>query len=223
MNEEKLNIYQKIAKIMNDVEYLQKDDKVITNTNTNAGYKAISEEKVTNEVRKAMIKYGVVIIPVEQEHKREDESINNRINRLSTVDVKYKIQNIDDKEDYIIAVSSGTGVDTQDKGIGKAMTYAYKYLLLRTFAIPTGEDTDKISSNVFSEQFKTQVENKKEVKKVIEDKKITESQIKIIKYAYKDKIVDLLKANNIEKIEDLSMQKASEIIAKLREMKKESK
>lgn len=26
------------------------------------------------------------------------------------------------------------------------MTYAYKYMLLRTFAIPTGEDPDKISS-----------------------------------------------------------------------------
>ena len=26
------------------------------------------------------------------------------------------------------------------------MTYSYKYLLLRTFAIPTGEDPDKVSS-----------------------------------------------------------------------------
>ena len=147
----KLNLYQKINKIMSEIEYLKKDDKVVTNTKTNAGYKAISEEKVTSEIRKGLVKYGIVIIPIEQEHSREDERLkdqygNDKINRITTVDVKYRIQNTDDKEDYIIASSSGTGVDTQDKGVGKAMTYAYKYMWLRTFALPTGEDPDKISS-----------------------------------------------------------------------------
>lgn len=169
--EEKLNLYQKINKIMSEIEYLKKDDKVVTNTKTNAGYKAISEEKVTSEIRKGLIKYGIVIIPIEQEHKREDERLkdqygNDKINRITTVDVKYKIQNIDDIEDYIVVASSGTGVDTQDKGVGKAMTYAYKYMLLRTFAIPTGDDPDKISSDVYSEQFTSEKELlKQQIKK----------------------------------------------------------
>lgn len=157
---EKLNLYQKINKIMSEIEYLKKDDKVITNTKTNTGYNAVSEEKVTSEIRKGLVKYGIVIIPIEQEHTREDEILkdqygNDKANRISTVNVKYKITNIEDPEDYIIAVSSGTGVDTQDKGVGKAMTYAYKYMLLRTFAIPTGDDPDKISSDLYSEQFKS--------------------------------------------------------------------
>ena len=165
--EEKMNLYQKINKIMSEIEYLKKDDKVITNTKTMQGYNAVSEEKVTSEIRKGLIKYGIVIVPIEQEHKREDEQLkdqygNDKTNRITTVDVKYRIQNIDDVEDYIIAVSSGTGVDTQDKGIGKAMTYAYKYMLLRTFAIPTGDDPDKISSDVYSEQFKSAKELLKE-------------------------------------------------------------
>lgn len=160
---EKMNLFQKINKIMSEVEYLQKDDKVITNTKTNAGYKAVSEEKVTSEIRKGLVKYGVVIIPIEQEHNRQDEMLkdqygNDKVNRITTVDVKYRIQNIEEKDDYIIATSSGTGVDTQDKGVGKAMTYSYKYLLLRTFAIPTGEDPDKVSSDVYSEQFKSEKE-----------------------------------------------------------------
>ena len=150
------NIYQKILDIMNDVQYLQKDDTV--DTGKGKGYKAITEEKVTSAVRAAMLKHGVVIYPIEQTHNREDEILtdkygNQKVSRLTTVNVKYKIQNIEDKEDYIEAVSSGTGVDTQDKGVGKAMTYAYKYLLLRTFAIPTGEDADKISSDIYDEQF----------------------------------------------------------------------
>lgn len=155
------NIFQKINKVMNDVKYLMKDDKVVTNAKTGASYKAITEEKVTSELRKAMIKHGIVIIPIEMITKREDEVLkdfqgNDKVNRITTVETRYRIQNIDDKDDYIFAVSAGTGVDTQDKGVGKAMTYAYKYLLLRTFAIPTGEDADQISSEVYSSQFQTQ-------------------------------------------------------------------
>lgn len=130
-----MNIYQKMAEVMKDVQYLAKDDRVkFKETN----YKAISEEKVTRTMREALLKHGLVVFPVEQER--------SRVGTITSVDVKYRIQNIDDPDDYITVVSSGDGADTQDKGAGKAMTYAYKYMFLRTFAVPTGEDPDKISS-----------------------------------------------------------------------------
>lgn len=129
------NIYQRISAVMQDVQYLCKDDQIKFG---NTKYKAISEEKVTATVRESLIKNGIVIVPVKQLHRRDGT--------LTSVDVEYRIQNIDAPEDFVIAASSGSGVDTQDKGVGKAMTYAYKYLLLRTFAIPTGEDPDKISN-----------------------------------------------------------------------------
>ena len=130
-----MNIYQKINEVMKRIEYLTKDDKVEFGTTK---YKAISEEKVTTAVRNEMVKVGIVIVPIEQqmnvtELMRTEKSVNQR----TDVDTLYRIQNIDDPEDFIVAASSGSGVDTQDKGVGKAMTYAYKYLLLRTFAIPT--------------------------------------------------------------------------------------
>lgn len=119
---------------MKDIEYLNKDDAIKFGTTS---YKAISEEKVTSTVRASLLTHGLVIMPVEQEHTKEGN--------LTTVNTRYKIVDIDTGQ-YETIVSSGTGVDTQDKGVGKAMTYSYKYLLLRTFAIPTGEDPDKISS-----------------------------------------------------------------------------
>lgn len=136
MSEEapKLNLYQKISAVMQDVDYLQKDDKISFKT---TNYKAISEEKVTSTVRQSLIKHGLVILPIEQEHSREGT--------LSVVNTNYKIVDTETGQ-FEIIVSSGTGADTQDKGVGKAMTYSYKYLLLRTFAIPTGEDPDKTSS-----------------------------------------------------------------------------
>lgn len=130
-----MNIYQKIAEVMKDVEYLSKDDSIEYKTTK---YKAISEEKVTTTVRNSLIKHGLVILPIKQEHIRDE--------MITTVNVTYRIIDIDNPEDSIEVVSSGTGYDTQDKGVGKAMTYSYKYMLLRTFAIPTGEDPDKISS-----------------------------------------------------------------------------
>lgn len=145
MSKEKL--YQKISNVMKDVDYLQKDDQVAFG---NTKYKAISEEKVTSTVRESLIKNGLVIFPIEQLHSREGT--------LSTVDVKYKIVDTETGE-YEVLVSSGTGADTQDKGVGKAMTYAYKYLLLRTFAIPTGEDPDKISSAELDAKQKQQQDN----------------------------------------------------------------
>lgn len=136
------NIFQRISAVMQDVQYLAKDDQIEFGKTK---YRAISEEKVTTIIRKSLITHGIVIVPVKQEHSKDGV--------LTTVDVTYRIQNVEDENDYIEAVSSGTGVDTQDKGVGKAMTYAYKYLLLRTFAIPTGEDPDKISSAELDDRF----------------------------------------------------------------------
>ena len=151
------NIYQKISEVMKNIEYLTKDDKVEFGTTK---YKAISEEKVTTAVREQLVKQGIVIIRIEQQSENKELIRTEKsVNMLTTVHVKYRIQNIDDVNDFIEVESNGTGVDTQDKGVGKAMTYAYKYMLLRTFAIPTGEDPDKISSAETDKKMENEVNN----------------------------------------------------------------
>lgn len=134
MENTKNKLYQKMSKVMQDVSYLKKDGHISFGTTQ---YKAITEEKVTSTVRASLIEHGLLIIPIDQKHHKDGA--------LTTVDVTYKIIDVDSGQ-FEEVMSSGTGSDSQDKGVGKAMTYAYKYLLLRAFAIPTGEDTDKISS-----------------------------------------------------------------------------
>lgn len=158
-----MNIFQKISEVMKAIEYLTKDDKVEFGTTK---YKAISEEKVTTAVRKELVKQGIVIIPIMQESTvteliRTEKSVNQR----ADVHTRYRIQNIDDVNDFIEVESNGSGVDTQDKAVGKAMTYAYKYMLLRTFAIPTGEDPDKISSAETDYKMKTEIDGEKLITK----------------------------------------------------------
>lgn len=128
-------IEDKILSIMRKVEYLAKDDKVEFG---NTKYKALSEEKVTVIMRRACLDEGVIVYPVEMTESRDGN--------ITHVHVKYRLVDTEDNTS-IEVVSCGDGHDTQDKGAGKAMTYAFKYMWLRTFAIPTGEDPDKVSSD----------------------------------------------------------------------------
>lgn len=152
-----MNVFEKINAVMKEIEYLTKDDKVEFGTTK---YKAISEEKVTTAVRKELVKQGIVILPIEQQSENKELIRTDKsVNMLTSVHTRYRIQNIEDINDYIEVESNGTGVDTQDKGVGKAMTYAYKYMLLRTFAIPTGEDPDKISSAETDDKIAREADN----------------------------------------------------------------
>lgn len=149
-----MNIYQKILAIMQEVQYLNKDDHVQYKT---TNYKALSEEKVTTIMRDKLIKYNLVVFPVEQTATRHGD--------ITHVDVKYRMVDTDSLESIEI-VSCGDGADTQDKGSGKAMTYSYKYMWLRTFALPTGEDPDKISSEELDDRMHTCEECKKVISPV---------------------------------------------------------
>ena len=138
-----MNIYEKISAIMQDVQYLTKDDQDKFGTTS---YKALSEEKVTGIMRAELIKHKLVIYPIQQSA--------SRIGQITHVDVMYRLVNVENPEEYIDIASCGDGADSQDKGSGKAMTYAFKYMWLRAFALPTGEDPDKISSAELDEKLK---------------------------------------------------------------------
>ena len=138
-----MNIYEKMLAIMKDVKYLSKDDNVsFGNTN----YMALSEEKVTALMRQKLIEQKLVVYPIRQE--------SSRTGQITHVDVVYRLVNVEAPEEYIDIASCGDGADSQDKGAGKAMTYSYKYMWLRAFAIPTGEDPDKIASEELDDQAK---------------------------------------------------------------------
>lgn len=158
-----MNLIEKIAYIMTQVEYLKKDDKVEFGKTT---YKAMSEEKVTSIMHKQLADNKIVVYPVRMDHRREGI--------ITHVDVIYRMVNAEDPSDYIEIASCGDGADTQDKGSGKAMTYAYKYMWLRTFAIPTGEDPDKIASAEIDDMLAKENAKKPEEVKKPESAKKTE-------------------------------------------------
>ena len=100
-------------------------------------------------------------------------------------------------------VITGEGMDKGDKAGYKAYTGAVKYYLADTFLVATGDDAEKES---LEENMNTKSERKASPK-----------QIELLqKYYTGENLEKLLQVNNISKIEDLPMQKASDIISKLK-------
>ena len=202
-----MNIYEKMLEVMKAIQYLNKDDRVEYKSTK---YRAMSEEKVTTTVRKELLRQGLVVFPIEQ-----SVSQNGTITTTNTV---YKMVNVENPEEFVILASSGQGADTQDKGVGKAMTYSFKYMLLRTFAIPTGEDPDKISSDQIDDD-----EDIAKIKKILED---TETDVTKFLYAMSSKFGT--KVNSVDDMRGMTYGKDDRraldyALMRLKEKEKESK
>lgn len=143
MSEKLLNIHQRLANAMGDVDYIQKEKKQGMN------YSIVSHDSVTAKVRPVLLKHGIVYYPVRCDHVHN----GNRAECSMTI----KFVNIDDPMDFFEVPTFGYGIDAQDKGPGKAMSYAVKYSLLKALGLETGDDPDDQSV----EHNKEDVHNKK--------------------------------------------------------------
>ena len=123
-----MNIHQRLAKAMERVTYIKKDKK------SGMNYSIVSHDAVTAKVRPALLEAGIVYYPVNVKHAQN----GNRTEVAMTV----RFVNAEWPQDYFDVQSFGYGIDSQDKGPGKAMSYAVKYALLKTLGLETGDDPD---------------------------------------------------------------------------------
>ena len=104
-------------------------------------------------------------------------------------------------------VITGEGIDKGDKAGYKAYTGALKYYLANTFMVATGDDPERESPD----------NRMNSVNGSKEGRKASAKQLEVIANAYKgENLAKLLAANQIERLEDLPMSKASELIGKLK-------
>lgn len=114
---------------------------------------------------------------------------------------------IDTESEAIISNSAYAREEETKKGMdgsqitGASSSYARKYALNGLFGIDDNKDSD--TTNIQSKEEK-------------EDKKASPKQIELIqKYYQGENLTKLLEVNNIDKLEDMSINKASEILSKL--------
>ena len=104
---------------------------------------------------------------------------------------------------YETTVITGEGIDKGDKAGYKAYTGALKYYLADTFMVATGDDAEKDSPSY-------KMNN-------VGQRKASPKQIEVLQRAYTgDNLTKLLEVNGLERLEDISMEKASELIGKLK-------
>lgn len=125
----KLTLLQRMNLVMNEVDYVQKEKKA------GMRYSIVSHDVVTAKVRPLLVKHGVVYYPV----RIEMSQVGNRTQMLTTV----RFVSIDDPTDFIDVATAGYGIDEQDKGPGKAISYSVKYALLKALGLESGDDPDE--------------------------------------------------------------------------------
>lgn len=130
-----LNIAQRINAAMAEVDYVQKQQP----KDNGMKYSFVSHDAVTAKVRPILQKHGIVYYP-------RDLAVNQAGNRTEAV-FNVRFENMDDRADYIDVATMGYGVDGQDKGPGKAISYGVKYALLKVLGLETGDDPDEVQDD----------------------------------------------------------------------------
>ena len=150
---EQKNIFQRMSAITAELGTVAKN--LTVSTGGKNSYKAVSERDILDAVKPIEEKHGVYSYPVSrnvlESNLLENETTYNgqttkKTTFMTRIETVYRFVNVDKPDEYIETTTFAEGIDAQDKGSGKAMTYADKYALMKAYKISTGDDTDQTAS-----------------------------------------------------------------------------
>jgi hypothetical protein len=159
-----MNIYQKLIEVRKAVPYLKKE---------NEGYqfKFVSSSQTLSALKEKMDDMQLLLVPSITSKNLIEKSAINAKEHLTEIEMDFVWINAEKPEEVIKCHWYGQGLDTGEKGVGKALTYAEKYFLLKFFNIPTDkDDPDSFQNKVENGNSKTTGNpgKKAEVKKNID-------------------------------------------------------
>ena len=193
-----MNIYEKLMNIQKELKAPKGQ------YNSFGKYKYRSCEDILESVKPLLEKYKVTIILSDKL-----EQIGERYY------IRAKAILIDTESDNSIENTAYAREEETKKGMdgsqitGTSSSYARKYALNGLLLI---DDTKDADTDEFAKE-----NNKGKTKEESKEKKITPGQLKVLSKLYTgDNLVKLLELNKIDKLEDMSMEKANEIILKLK-------
>lgn len=193
-----MNIYEKLMNIQKELKAPKGQ------YNSFGKYKYRSCEDILESVKPLLEKYKVTIILTD---------------KLEQIGERYYIRAMailfDTESDNSIENTAYAREEETKKGMdgsqitGTSSSYARKYALNGLLLI---DDTKDADTDEFAKE-----NNKGKTKEESKEKKITPGQLKVLSKLYTgDNLVKLLELNKIDKLEDMSMEKANEIILKLK-------
>ncbi|MDD5013828.1 MAG: ERF family protein [Atribacterota bacterium] len=213
------NIYQKLIEVSKAIEYLEKDK-----SNKMQGYKYLSEAKVKEVIKKQFEIQGIVFNYSTEEVREYEISPTSKGTRqfLTVAKGTYHFIDTNNPGEAINGTWFGTGNDTGDKGLYKAITGGIKYVLNTNFLIPSGDDPENDSNGVGGAKDK-KIEPRKEYTGDNKSQKlVTEKQLKRYYAMVKEAGLDieaadehLKKKYKVEHKSDLTMAQIDEVFTAL--------
>ena len=190
-----MNIYETIAAVMGEIGAIGK-----TSKNEQQKFMFRGIDAVMNAINPALVKHKLFIVPEILEQIREErQSKNGGMLIYSVCKIKYTFYAEDGSS--VSATVIGEGMDSGDKATNKAMSIAFKYACFQVFCIPTEEMVDPDA-----EVHDVESKEKKELK-------ATAKQIELLHKLVPDEgWAKMIEWAGVEKVEDMTAQKASEII-----------
>ena len=147
------NLFEKLSAITTELQTVSKN--LTVQQTAKSSYKAVSERDVLDAVKPIEAKHRVYSYPVarkilesnllESENEYQGK-VTKKTTFMTRLETTYRFVNIDNPTEYIETTVFSEGIDAQDKGSGKAMTYADKYALMKAYKISTGDDPDQTAS-----------------------------------------------------------------------------
>lgn len=134
-----MNIYQRINSVMKDCDYLQKKQ-------AQQG-KGIKYDEVIAMIRDLLIQHGIVMV-VRQTEMHLLEGVEGTKQKIYQGRYEMDLVSAENPEEKVTHSAFAHGMDGGDKAAGKAHTYAVKTMLVKGFAIETGEDEESRSEKL---------------------------------------------------------------------------
>lgn len=128
MTENKITLLDKIKSCIEKVGVVQAEQK------GGMQYAVVTHNVVSAKMIDIIKTQGIVSIPTFSEYQRNGD--------LSSIKCDVTVYDIDNQEDKIVVSAYGEGLDKQDKGIGKAQSYAMKYCFMKLFLMAAGKDEE---------------------------------------------------------------------------------
>ncbi len=128
-----LKILKKLFQVQTEIGQMSKQGK-----NDFQNYNYLMEAQVTEKMKELFDKNGIFFCyssKITGTHEVGTQMVTD-------VEVTYQFVDIESAE-HVAGVACGQGADKGDKGVYKAITGAVKYIYMKTFNIPTGDDPEK--------------------------------------------------------------------------------
>lgn len=131
-----MNLTGKLLQIQQDIDGFVKDGK-----NESEKYNYVSSDAVLDRIRPRMNELSLLLVPeIKDARMHEGQTRSGTVRFFTELDMLFTWIDCESDEKLCIPWYA-QGVDLAgEKGVGKALTYAEKYFLLKFFHVPTSKD-----------------------------------------------------------------------------------